>query len=352
MKRDISYYKHSICMIAIFLFGNLLIAFPKGENTDQAVFGVIANLGIGIAVSYLFCYLQKNGMFDLMVFEPKPLKVTFIVLILALSVISFLITCKDYVMLIDKVRLPNTSSVVISVIFLLLAYLLARADKKLIYLFSLTGLIFAAISFMLLFLLSLPNMELRLFTENLKFAPKGFLKQTLTFFIHSVGQIVIAAFFIGNLTDKKEARRIYLLGTLIGGLILLICILNIVLVLGTNVIGGTDYPYATATGMIMLGKSYSRMDGFTYYIYFLASLIKASVILKVILSFSEKGSSIFKKIMLALVLVLGVTFASFNTLHDILESKQMNFILLILEIAVILFLCLTVLIKHKKEVNC
>lgn len=339
-------------MFAIFLFGNLLIAFPKGENTDQAVFGVIANLGIGVALSFLFCFLQKNGMFDLMVFEPKPLKITFIALILTLSVISFLISCKDYVVLIDKVRLPNTSPVVIAVIFLFLAYLLAQADKKLIFLFSLTGLIFAAISFTVLFLLSIPNMELRLFTQNLRFVPKGFLKQTLTFFIHSVGQVVIAAFFIGNLTDKKEARRIYLLGTLMGGLVLLVCILNIVLVLGTNVVGATDYPYATVTSMIMLGKSYSRMDGFTYYIYFFASLIKASVILKVILSICKKISSVFKKIMLALVLVAGVTFSSFNTLHDVLESKQINFVLLILEIAVILLLSVTVFIKRKGKVNC
>jgi hypothetical protein len=44
-----------------------------------------------------------------------------------------------------------------------------------------------------------------------------------------------------------------------------------------------DFPYAAATGSVTAAKSYSRLDGFTYYIYFICSLIKASVILACIL---------------------------------------------------------------------
>ena len=332
MENEKTFYKHSIALLAVFVFGNIIISFPKGEGRHQGFWGYLACFAVSVAFSWLYAYLHSKKVFNLESINCKALKNAFIISFIIFAALCYFICCKDYVDLIDEVRLPQTSAIIIAVIFIALTALIASLNKKIIYLFAVPAIIFLSLVTVITFILSIPNFNLKLLINNLNFNFGDFAKQGLTFFIHSFGQIIIFAFFLGN-RQYKTAKKIHLYGVFLGCILLLVCLLNVVLVLGTIVIDSFDYPYATVTGIIMLGKAYSRMDGLTYYIYFICSLIKASVILGVILSFCGQLNEKLKKAAAVAVPLLSVIFASSKFLNSVLQSKPVNFVILIFEIA-------------------
>ena len=340
MENEKTFYKHSIALLAIFVFGNIIISFPKGEGRHQGFWGYLVCFGVSVALSFYYAWLHSKNAFDISLISCKTVKNIFVILFIFFAGICYFICCKDYVHLIDEVRLPQTSAVIISVIFVSLTVLIACLNKRIIFLFAIPVIIFLSVVTVITFILSIPNFNFKLLINNLEFNFADLAKQGLTFFIHSFGQIVIFAFFLGN-KSYKTAKKIHLYGVFLGCSLLVICLLNVVLVLGTTVIDSLDYPYSTVTGIIMLGKAYSRMDGLTYYIYFICSLLKASIILSVILTFCGAFSKSLKKAAAVLIPVLSVIFSSSKFLNTVLQGKIINFIVLILE--VILPVSLTVL---------
>lgn len=328
-----NFHKHSIALLAVFVFGNIIISFPKGEGRHQGLWGYLACFIFALCLSRLYAFLQSKNIYNLIETNCKTLKNIFILLFITFAVLCYFICCKDYVNLIDEVRLPQTSSAVISVVFITLTALIASLNKKIIYLLAVPATIFLCLVTVITFVLSAPNFNLKLLINNLNFDFGDFGKQGLTFFIHSFGQIIIIVFFFGN-KQYKSAKKIHLYGVFLGCFVLMLCLLNVIFVLGTAAIDSFDYPYATVTGIIMLGKAYSRMDGLTYYIYFICSLLKASVILNVIISFFEILNRKLKKVSMLAIPLLSIIFATSKLLNSVLQSKGVNFIILIFEITI------------------
>ncbi len=351
MDKEAMYYKHSICLIAVFLFGNLIIGFPKGEGAKQSLISVLVCFAIVFALSMLLSRFSRYNVLSLQITDSNIANMIFKIAFLLFSLLCLFITANDYILLIDKIRLPNTSAVVLSVIFILLALFLCKQNKKIIYVFSLFSFIFAVLSFIVIFIFSIPNINISLLKENFTFNFKSLATQSLYFCAHSLGQIIIAAVFIGKICDKSRARRTYLLGTFFGVGILLICVLNVVLVLGTDLIDELAYPYSTVTGIITLGSSYSRMDGFTYYIYFMSALIKASVILSVICEISQKILKKFSKIAVAVISVLAVAVAASEKANSFLQGRGVIIILLIFESLILLSLSLATFNKKLNNIR-
>ena len=51
---------------------------------------------------------------------------------------------------------------------------------------------------------------------------------------------------------------------------------------GAQMSGEFDYPYAMAISTVTFGNLFSRLDGFSYFIYFVTALIKITVCVDVI----------------------------------------------------------------------
>ena len=71
-------------------------------------------------------------------------------------------------------------------------------------------------------------------------------------------------------------------GIFIGAAFLLISIFNSVLLFGAGMAGELDYPYAMAISTVTFGNLFSRLDGFSYFIYFVTAVIKIAVCVNVV----------------------------------------------------------------------
>ncbi|MBO5726400.1 MAG: GerAB/ArcD/ProY family transporter, partial [Clostridia bacterium] len=242
---------------------------------------------------------------------------------------------------------PNTSALVISSIYILLALFLATRKKKVIYVLSLFAFIITAISFIVIFVLSAPHIDFDLLRQSFTLNVKSLTVETLFLAAYGIGQIIFAAVFIGKLPQKNKQQKVYMYGLIIGIALLLITALNIILVLGSDLISKVQYPYSAMTGIITLGNSFSRMDGITYLIYFITSLIKSAVILKVIIAVANKIGKNFGKIIKYITVILTIFIGASELFNKILHSQIVAIILLIFEATIFIALYIATFKKVK-----
>lgn len=332
MSKELSQIKQIFSILAMFLFGNLIISFPKGEGLKQSFWGYIVCYILSVFILLLLSHLQsRNKNFGIEYFvRLTGIKAALKWLLILFALLCLIICSKDYVKMVDEIRLRNTPRWVIAVIYIFVVLLLSQTKKRVIAMFSFVNLILISLGAILMLLFSLPLFNFNLFIDSLCFNAKNTITQGLTFYIHSFGQLILCLLFLGH--QKREySVKGNLYGILIGGAVFLICFVNIIFVIGSDLIPKLQFPYANVTGMIVTGENYNRLDVITYYIYFICDLIKASILFRIITACFTKNKT-QKWSVITFSLLVSVIFSSSETLGGLLRSDAVNLTLLILEI--------------------
>jgi len=327
--------RHTVCIISIFLIGNMLIGFPKGEGQHQGLYGYLICVLYGVLLSLLYLYIEKhkgfNSLKPLCVSNKKIINQVILVLFILFCIVSFCIACRDYVFLVDTVRLPETPKWIITMVFLALVSLLALVKNRVIYMLGLVSFIFTIIAVLFMFITSVDNMSYEILKTSLSFDFGATFKQSLTFFIHSFGQLPIVLLLIGK-SKRGNLEKMHLFGILFAGAIFLICLFNVLSVLSAGIIDKINFPYSTVTAITAFGKNSGRHDGFTYYIYFICTAIKSAIILKVAIKLLQPYSQKLKYLVVFCFIFISFFFAVNNTANKVLQSDALNFILWVFEI--------------------
>ena len=344
--KNISY--KTFALVAIFLVGNLIIRFPKGEGQEHSFIGFLSCFIVSSGLAYFLnrIHFSKNE-FGMCLFE-NYFKNNFLNLLLKFFVFLLLLFCfitttKDYTGMLSDIRLQNFPVFLLAAVYLAVVLLLALCKDRVVYFFSFTNLILISLGIILMFLFSINLFNFSFLKEGLAFNGKNVLNQGLTFFIHSFGQIYLCALFLAK-NKNQNSKHGVVLGVLVGGVLLLICFLNVILSIGSQIINGLQYPYASVTAMLVSKDAYNRMDVITYYIYFICNLIKSSVLLKLIYGLFKK--KYINYIFLILTLFAALFFSTSEYLGAILLTKTFNLILLCLEI--LLPIIVTLLLSRTK----
>lgn len=108
---------------------------------------------------------------------------------------------------------------------------------------------------------------------------KGLFHQTVPYIKTVTLPILVLTLFA---KQNNIGTIVTLSGISVGAILLVICILNSVLLFGADMAGELQYPYANAISTVTFGNLFSRLDGFSYFIYFVTALIKITVCVKVV----------------------------------------------------------------------
>ena len=345
MKKD---FKHSVCLIAVFLIGNMIISFPKGKGQQGSLWGFILCLAVSLLLVLFYSYLQSVGDFSVNMFaQGNALTYVCFAAFSLLCLFCYVVCSKEYIVLVDTIRLQNTSRFLIAPIFIFLTVLLATSKTKIFKSFSLVSFFVVLICSIFMFALSVSQAKPHLFYSNLPFNLKQTAIQALTYFIHSFGQIIVVIVFIGK-KDRASSKKLMLLGISAGSAVFFICLLQVLLHLGPFVTQLLDFPYAAATGSVTAAKSYSRLDGFTYYIYFICSTIKASVILASVLRTAKNINKYCYYAVLSIFSIGAFLFSTLKPLYSIISSDAFNLLFLCLEIIVPILFLITVKVSSRR----
>lgn len=307
--------KHKIFLLSVFIIGNTVIVFPKGFGVETALFSLFISIIPTIPILAFFykimhCDFSANWLFKL--------------LIISLCAVVFILTSNDYIDFVNSSRLPKTPRFIIATLFVLISILLGIMKRRVLYLFSLYSFFIILGILIIVFITSFNKLNFsNLIIKDIEF--KVIIRQSLTFFIHSFGELTIPFLLLFNNKNKENFKGLNL-GVLFGFLMILIYVLNIMLVLGSNTAKAVEYPYSSLTSLVSFGRNFSRLDGFTYYIYFFSSLIKCAVAINLAKRFFKTKTAVFFTAAL-LVLLSNLTF-----LDIVLKSDIFNLCLLIFEI--------------------
>lgn len=257
-----------IALFALFFIGNTVINLPFGGNINGSIPGfLIAAL---ISIPFIL-YISKISLPSRKSFFGIAITSLFVLY----SLFCGIVTLRNYVTFSDKIILPEIGSFFPSLLFLLLLWLICREKDDVLLKLSLISALLVFITVITLFLLSLNSMSIKELIPKKIPTLKEISYQGLSYLSMSFIEGIVLIGFI-----KEKGRKAMLSGFFSGASVLFIILIQSVSVFGYTLLSHLNFPYASAMSVITFGDKFTRMEGFSYLLYFSCTLIKTAVCVK------------------------------------------------------------------------
>lgn len=269
---------HIIALSVLYVLGNGILNFPL-KGTDE--FGFTAYL-VSLLVLVVF-YVAFSMITNKISQTPKAFFCGYIILI---SVVSLFIGANafgDAVNFMTRTLLQGVPTFFISLIFGITVVYFALKPSQSLFKFSLVTCVFVVGIILFFFVAPMEKYELR--NIYIFRAPKlsSLLPQLKVYLLNPVLQSLILPLFF-NLCIGKTCGKPATVGVFFGGVFLGLCLLAPILLFGAHTGGEFSFPFSSAAETVTVGRLFTRLDGFVYFVYFITCLVKITVSLKVSLT--------------------------------------------------------------------
>lgn len=269
-KENMSFFRHSVCLTAIFIIGNTVIYLPFKNtdctNTMPMLIALSAGILLLTAVSAIVFKIKIKS---------RILRNALLFLLVAGAIAAAIMDCTQYVKFVSRNMLPEISHAVIALIFFALMVFFACAKNTAFYKFALICAVISASLIVILFFVSLPQYNFKIITFN---ANTDAFKSVPRIVLKIFSSAVTAVVFM-RLSLKKPKTLSVSAGALCAGVLIFLVYLCSVLIFGTAA-SVSDFPFADAVSTVSVGVLFTRMDGLAYILFFFSSLIRCSVSVK------------------------------------------------------------------------
>ncbi|MEE0946538.1 MAG: GerAB/ArcD/ProY family transporter [Acutalibacteraceae bacterium] len=256
-----------VAITGLFIIGNSIINLPLSKYPQGVVIGFLLSVILGLV--FIIIALKKSDR----IFSSK-LSISVLV---TYSLFCALVTVRNFITFSDRVLLTEAKTIIPSLLFITLLYIFCRANKNVILKISTVSFAVITITSLLFFILNLPNISFNYLIKINEIDLKGVIYEALAFLLLSFIQSIILIYFLKNNIKKHSV----LTGYFYAVLILSICLIQTIGIFGTALTGQLLNPYASSVSIISLGDKFLRLEGFSYFLYFAATLIKSAVCLAV-----------------------------------------------------------------------
>ena len=250
--------------------------FPASSGGEFTLLGFLSAIAVGIplyfCVTPIYNYVlsKKNrGAFG---------SIIKIVIFAVVAVASLFIASNSFESFIEfasQVILPKTSKIFLIISFLVVVIFFGFKRQEDTLKFSLISFCFTAIAIIFFFLASIGDYE----TDNIIISNLPDLRElsgeAKPYFINPILPSLLLPFYYRLVFGENKNSGHW--GLIIGLILFGLCILSAVLLFGTELSCRLSYPYASAISTISIGRLYTRLDGFSYFIYFVSSITKINI---------------------------------------------------------------------------
>lgn len=289
MKTTPIFYKNYIAATALFVLGNGVIFLPaySGENL---ILSYLLAFASGLIICYLSTFLAKFSYS-----ENKSFKAFKIIIFIFLCVFSIYTAAQcfiDFTDFVSEIMLPSFSKAIINLSFVLIVVFYQFKRQENILKFSLLAFVGATVLILLFLLVLGEEFE----TKNISFSFnfKDIFLQSKDYFLSVFLPILILPFYQKKVFKKSDFKTNFI-GLLIGSALLLCCVLTSALLFGGPLTTRLFYPYASAVSTVSVGKLFTRMDGFSYILYFVSAITKINLCIFVCFSALKEINRLTKK---------------------------------------------------------
>ena len=280
-KEKTVFYKSALAASALFVTGNAIIILPTNEN--YPILGFLLTAVIGVILNLLlmplsrFVWDENNNSNTFL----KILKELFFLSLAIAALFAAADTLKDFVHFVKGFILPEIPIFVISVTFsVIIAYFYSKRQEDTLK-FSLLCFFFTLLAVLFFFFSMSGNFDVQnIIIRSLPDIRE--LKDSISpyFFKATLPSLLLP--FYHTAVFGKRGGSACVLGTAAGYIILCLCLLPSILLFSAPLAGKLSYPYASAISTVTVGKIFTRLDGFSYFLYFSASLAKINISLFVV----------------------------------------------------------------------
>lgn len=302
------YSVHIACAAALFLLSGTLTVLPqKGANELSLLGFAVAAITVFILAALLLPLTVKLLSFKLKSSVMRVYRATLHIAVCIFTAIFAAMRFGIFVGYAQDIMLPHTPKIIVALIFFAAVILPSTGEKGIIMKFSLFSLFVTAAAVIFFFAASFGELELENIVLHRLPETVGIVKQALPYFLKLFPPIIIIYIYV-RIFFGKEKHRAAVCGTAMGLILLGICILNVLLLFGAPLAAKLDYPYTAAVSTASFGELFTRMDGFSYFIYFSAETVQLAMCVSLICELLKRlGEKATKKIT---VFFLGIILAS------------------------------------------
>ena len=289
-----TYFSHTAALSAIFVIGSAVITLPVSGSNE---FGFLAFMITGVLlvlVYWLFSVVfNKINVTE----STKPVfKALYCAFFISAGVFALFCLAETFLSLtefVSKIILVQTSKFFIVSIFAAVIVVFALKAKESILKFSLLG--FALISAVIVFFFIAPMDKYELRNIYVFKFPRisEILTQMKPYLINPLSHSIILPIYL-KLEWGKTKSKPSVLGVSIGCFLLGLCILSPILLFGAGVSGELQFPFNSAVSTVTVGRLFTRLDGFSYFVYFVSALIKSCVLGRVAFKCLEESKVLLR----------------------------------------------------------
>ena len=275
-------YKHLICLLGLFILGESVIATPYSGADSLNVLALFCACAIAAVSVFLITPLLPPIFSDENEKKNPILRAAVTFCYCIAIIISLFSAAKAFVSLNDfvcEVMLIKTPRFITAFILAILAVVATAGDRNNIFKFSLISTVVCALIIVALFVFSIPNFELGNIIPYTYLPSHNILGQIAEYSLKVFAPCAVAVVYICA-THEAPRGTILCDGVLLGGIMLLLCVANSILIFGAPTAAKMQFPYSDAVSLVSIGELYTRMDGLSYLLIFISTATKITVCLK------------------------------------------------------------------------
>lgn len=271
MREKSIFAKSSVSASALFVLGNGIITLPY-KGADKYTFLEFLCVSIlTVLLSFLLLPIAKK-------IENKGtilLKIVFLMPICIGSLFVAADTFLDFTRFISTAVLPQIPTFAIIITFLAAVIYFATKRQENILKFSLIVLFLSLLAIIFFFFATMKSFDMRnIFIFRFP-KTESFLKGSIPYIQKVLLPSLILPFYSVFIFGNKKSGS--LIGTALGLSLLGICLLTSILIFSAPLASRLSYPYFSAVSTVSIGRIFTRMDAFSYLLYFSSSIIRISI---------------------------------------------------------------------------
>jgi len=277
-----SFKPHIIGISALFVLGQAGITLPFNNSSEVTFLGYMLSAVVAFFAVWLLSIILNHFLPDK---KPSGIKKYMLsalyIVITVFSVYVFADCFQKFCEFISLFVLPETPMIVIGILFAAVIIYLGLQKKEVLYKLGLIAFLISAFLLAVLFLFSLPRFEFKnIFLLRLPKADE-IIGQAKPYLKNAFIPLLLLPFYVRLVAEKKE-NGCTVFGVIFGILLLSVTLLSGLLIFGSEAAGRIEFPYSEAIGTVTVGDIFTRMDGFSYFVFFSSCFVKCEVCIAVI----------------------------------------------------------------------
>jgi len=284
MEKEIISNKQGVTLIVMFIMGSSIIITPGTKTGKDAWIAILVAMVMIIPMLFVYARLLRifpgKDLFDLqrLLFGKAIGSITSILFILFALHLGAMIL-RNFSEFIQAVSFPETPQLVTLILIGVVCISGAKCGIEVLARWS--AFVFPILIFVLAFLFAftipasqLTNMRPILYNG---FAPV--ISSSISILFYPFAEVMLFTMFFSSLNEKEKTFKIYLIGTVIAGLVLVLIAIRNILVLGAESIAYFYFPSHAAVSVINIANFFDRFEIVVAINFVLCGFIKATICL-------------------------------------------------------------------------